>query len=66
MTSAGCLVCVEYFCRAKKGFRESNEQECVCLAFAPQIPYGLSCLLTESHQNYLFFVCVVNLKQEFG
>lgn len=53
--SAVSLVCVEYFWRAKKGFKETNEQECVYLAFAPQVPYGLSCLLSESHQNYLFF-----------
>lgn len=36
----------------KKRFKETNEQECICLAFVSQTPDGLPYLLTH---NYLLF-----------
>lgn len=63
---AVCLICVDYFYRAEKRVRVASEAEYMDLAFAPQIHYGHSCSLTESHSIYFLCVCVLNLKQEFG
>ena len=56
ITFAVCLICVEYFYRAEKRVREANEPKCTDVAFAPQIHYGYSCSLTESHSSYLLCV----------
>lgn len=55
---AVCLICVEYFYRAEKGVRAASGAECMDLAFAPQIHYGHSCSLTESHSIYFLCACL--------
>lgn len=68
MTFIVYQVCVEYFYKAKKGFKETYEQECVYLALASQAPMDSLTYRESSQLPFFFFfpVCVVNLKQEFG